>query len=313
MITQSTDGKVTFIQVHGDYLFDDYLKVGSDAVEGLYSFLSDRLTSGKVIKGLNAIGCTAISVRNRSGGFIAGRNMDYRPCRVGVVMTSPHNGHRSVSTVDLSMFVEMDEGLSEMLEDTRLEAVPYLPMDGINDRGVFVCINAVNNGRYVEQHDPDKVTIFTTTALRLILDHAGSTEEAVELLSRYNLRSRTARHLFIADRDGDSRVVEYIDGRMCVRSMDAITNHYHTRDNMVPATENSLSRLRRVMSMMESMGPVDMDGAKDILASVRQDSDDGIHYTRWTVLYDLETLSARLHIRDGEDMAYGSGYSYSLI
>ena len=313
MIIQSADGKVTFIQIHGNYLFDEYLRRGSETVEELYSFLSDRLTSERMIKGLNPIGCTAVSVPKRTGGFIAGRNMDYRQCRVGVVMTSPANGYRSVSTVDLSMFVEMDETLSEMLDDPRLNAVPYLPMDGVNDQGVFVCINAVNNGRYVEQDDPERTTIFTTTALRLILDHAGSTQEAIDLLSGYNLRSRTSRHLFIADRSGDSRVVEYVDGKMLVKRMKAITNHYHTCDGIVPATENSLGRLRRVMSAMDSEGPTDMEGALRVLSSVRQDSEDGIHYTRWTVLYDLDTFDARLYIRDGDRMAYDSGYLYSLI
>ena len=49
--------------------------------------------------------------------------------------------------------------------------------------------------------------------MRLVLDYCKTTNEAIELLGQYNLDfAGPGCHLMIADAEGDSAVVEFIDG-----------------------------------------------------------------------------------------------------
>ena len=56
-----------------------------------------------------------------------------------------------------------------------------------------------------------KPVIGTTLVIRLILDRAATTEEAVELLNQYDMFATSGRdyHFYITDASGDGRVVEY--------------------------------------------------------------------------------------------------------
>lgn len=71
-------------------------------------------------------------------------------------------------------------------------------------------------------------------AIRLVLDRAATTEEAVELLRSYDMFAKSGRdyHYYITDASGDGRVVEYdreSEGReMVVTKMPAITNFYES-------------------------------------------------------------------------------------
>lgn len=56
-----------------------------------------------------------------------------------------------------------------------------------------------------------KPTITPTLAIRLVLDHAATTAEAVALLREYDMFASGGRdyHFYITDASGDGRVVEY--------------------------------------------------------------------------------------------------------
>lgn len=56
-----------------------------------------------------------------------------------------------------------------------------------------------------------KPIIPTTLAIRLVLDRASSTKEAIALLKQYDMMATSGRdyHFYITDASGDGRVVEY--------------------------------------------------------------------------------------------------------
>ena len=62
--------------------------------------------------------------------------------------------------------------------------------------------------------DTDKPDITSTTMLRLILDYADSVEEAVELVSQYDLHdsASTSYHYMVADASGKSAILEWVNG-----------------------------------------------------------------------------------------------------
>lgn len=312
-IDESDDGNLTYLTVNDDYKFDEYLKTGSTNLDELYAFLSNNVTCGKTINGVNPVNCSSFLVSDENNtGYYAGRNFDFRYSMPGVVFTQPYGGYSSVSTVDLRMFCNTDESFSDMKKDTRLNAVAYIPMDGINEKGVFICINSVNNGHEIAQKNEGKVSIFTTSALRLVLDNAATTEEAVSLISMFNLCSASDFHLFICDSTGDSRCVEYVNDVMYVTTTELLTNHYLTDKGDVPATKSSTDRFNAIRAALDDDDTMTSEQVKGVLRSVKQENPDKIHYTRWSVIYDIDTPSAHIYLRVDGVMDYSKGYAYDI-
>lgn len=78
------------------------------------------------------------------------------------------------------------------------------------------------------QQDTGKPDLTTTTAVRLLLDKAADVEEAVDLLSQYDMHASAGMmvHFALADASGHSVVVEYIDNEMAVTETPVVTNYY---------------------------------------------------------------------------------------
>ena len=94
-------------------------------------------------------------------------------------------------------------------------------MDGMNEKGLCVAVLMIED-RPAFSQDTGKPDLTTTTAVRLLLDRAASVEEAVELLSGYDLHASAGMmvHFSIADASGRSVAVEYIDNEMRVVETD---------------------------------------------------------------------------------------------
>ncbi len=315
-IEESSDGLVKFINVTGDYGFDEYMKVGSYDLEldDLCSFLADNVTDGRIINGLIPANCSTFTVPDAdSDGYLAARNFDYRYVEPGVVFTHPENGYSSVCMVDLRMFSDTGESLDDMRTDTRLNAAPYLSLDGMNERRVFVSVNAIHNGPQMTMDEPGKVPMFTTCALRLILDNAASTQEAVDLVSQFNLRSPYPYHIFVCDNTGDSRCIEVLDGRMHVTDTPLMTNHYLLDVRNGSELElDSMTRFEIISEALESKPSMTTDEALDVLKNVKQEEADQTHYTRWSAIYNLDSFEVTLYT-NGQDgkMDYSNPYEYS--
>ena len=245
--------------------------------------------------GITGGGCTAFVTRNERGEIIYGRNFDFTYAPSLQVFTDPENGYASVSTVNLS-FAGYDEnhlpnGISA---DSFLTlAAPYLPFDGMNEKGVAIALLAVPQAD--APNDPDKITLNTTTAIRLVLDKAASVDEAIRLLQGYNIyfSGGIDCHYLIADAAGESAIVEYYDGAVRVVETDEdyqiasnfIAYHgvnigegftefdrYHAVEEAIVKNNNMLSD-RQAVSLLAQTGV--MNGAEDKL--------------QWSVLYNLAT------------------------
>lgn len=311
------DGMTHFI-FDEDYLFDMYLEESSMDLHGLGTFLSKNVTAGKIPRITDTAYCSAFTVGNDAGdGYLAGRNFDYRYSEPAIVHTSPDDGYDSVSMVDMTMFGDMGADAAARAEDTVYNALPYVPLDGVNEMGVFVCVNVVHNAQPILQTDPGESTIFFTSAIRLILDNAATTQEAVDLVMGINLHSDINYHLLVCDASGDSRAIEVVDNHTYATPTDIMTNHYIT--GMGKDTEISESSRERYDILDDSLDREDgmSEGAvKASLMSVQQTHPDRIHFTRWSVIYDLETLACVVWIvmpydADG-DMDYETPHRFSI-
>jgi predicted choloylglycine hydrolase len=178
----------------GDYHFEEYLKKG-----GNWPTLETKPA------------CTCFTAL--SGEPVFGRNFDFPPNPVLVLHTAPPGRHASMSIVDLGYFGFDMKHHPDAGDLSKLLKTPYLPFDGMNEKGVFVCMMAVPKAEGLK--DAGKVTIGEIEAIRLILDYASSLDEALDLMGGYNIEFTNPRiHYLIADKSGKSTVVEFLKGEM---------------------------------------------------------------------------------------------------
>lgn len=115
-----------------------------------------------------------------------GRNLDNFNTDLMVLHNSPKDGYKSVSIVNLA-FLGYTDGLTPDKVPDRLNALAgvFFPLDGMNEKGVSVSVLQVM--AEPTKQNTDKPDVTTTLAIRLILDKAGSVQEAVELLSSWDM------------------------------------------------------------------------------------------------------------------------------
>ena len=218
-----------------------------------------------------------------------GRNFDWDDHPALLLFTDPPDGYAAVSMVDIS-YLGFDQrnldDLDTLAGRAPLLRAPLLPFDGMNEHGLTVGMAAVDPSPFPS--DPRKPTIGSLRIIRVLLDRARTTQEALDLIAGYNIdfSGGPPIHYLIADRTGHAAVVEYKDGAMQIVRNDgswlAATNFYlagastslRRQDERYAMLDSALHRASGVLSAQEAMG---------LLGAVAQ------HHTRWSVVYDLST------------------------
>lgn len=312
---EKLDEHLYMLEYEGDYGFDAFLAQGGAASDAeMADYIAAFLSHGfwkpdtESMPGMD-LGCSTISVKDSAGNVVFGRNFDWVDCQTMLVHTIPEGGYESFSTccLDFLGFGEdwAPEGMMNKL--LSLSAV-YVPLDGMNERGL--CVADLVAGDDVETHqNTEKPDITIAPAIRLLLDHAGSVDEAIKLLSEYDMNSSigTAHHLSISDAAGMSVVVEYIDGEMAVSQTPIVTNHYLSAgEKQGIGSEQSHSRFDILSARYaEAGGVMDRRGVKDCMASVAQrnfpNSDER---TQWSLVCDTASLTADVYFRENFESNY---------
>ena len=223
------------MEYRGDYGFDAFLaQGGADSDSALAGYLMGYLSGGYLSQENIEIapgdfGCTTVCVKDSKGGVYFGRNFDWEKGRAMIVHTVPEDGYESLSTCDLDFLGFGDDYSPDgsMQERIQTLAAIYVPLDGMNERGLVVADLMAGDDEETHQKT-DKPDLTTTTAIRLLLDRAANVDEAVELLKQYDMNSSigAAHHFSLADKSGKSVVVEYVNGKMLVAETNIVTNHY---------------------------------------------------------------------------------------
>ncbi len=223
------------MEYRGDYGFDDFLAQGGAADDSAVAdYLIGFLSGGFYKKADNEIkpgdfGCTTVCVKDQNGAVYFGRNFDWEKGRAMIVHTVPEDGYESLSTCDLDFLGFGDDYTPDgsMQERIQTLAAIYVPLDGMNEKGLIVADLMAGDDEETHQKT-DKPDLTTTTAIRLLLDRAANVDEAIELLKQYDMNSSigAAHHFAIADKSGKSVVVEYVNGEMLVTETNVVTNHY---------------------------------------------------------------------------------------
>ena len=289
--------RMTYI---GDYGFDGFLKTGAESDGDIEKFVTKRLLKGLPIKlGVTGDACTAFVTRDENGDVLFCRNFDFGYSPALQCATAPRNGYASISTVNLTFAGYSEDKLPDSVADSFLTlASPFLPFDGMNEKGVAMALLAVP--QYDYKADPDKVTLNTTTAIRLVLDKAANVDEAVELLKQYNIyfSGDVDCHFLIADASGKSVVVEYYDGELQTVTTD---EKYQIASNFIEYNGLNIGegytefdRYNTVKAALEeSGGTLTEEQAIELLAKVGV-VDEGVDKLQWSVVYNLTTGEGKI-------------------
>ncbi|WP_394283038.1 linear amide C-N hydrolase [Frisingicoccus sp.] len=255
-------------------------------------------------------GCTSFSLTDTDGDVHMGRNYDFKSdTSAMLVYCTPKDGYKSVAVAALDNVSANvpDENIKKKLASL---ASPFICLDGINEKGVSISVLTLDSEPV--RQNTGKPIISTTLAIRLVLDRAATTEEAVELLRSYDMYSSAGRdyHFYITDASGDGRVVEY-DCESETRELvatptEAVTNFFIIyKEKALPNQKNGIyghgrERYDAVMKVLEEeKGNYTNDTVWKAMKSAAQypDPDDITSNTQWSVSYNNTDLTAEIAIR----------------
>ena len=310
---QELDRGLSAIRFKGNDGFDEFLAQGgadsdSDVAEYLTSNLKDSGIS--ILFGKNPFGCSTLSVAGSDGGYLFGRNFDWNNCNALIVSASPENAYASVSTVNLDFVQAGGIDISGMPDNIQALVGMYAPLDGMNEKGLAVSVNMIQDSAAIDQNT-GKTGLTTTTAVRLLLNKAADVDEAVKLLGDYDMHGSMGMmiHFAIADASGKSVVVEYINNQMHVTDTPVVTNFYLTEgDKYGIGTSQSHERyeiLTDLISQNKQMSKVDV---RDALDRVSKHNFNEYESTEWSIVMDQENKELTYYHRED----YTKGYSIQI-
>lgn len=255
-------------------------------------------------------GCSAFTVTDTNGDVHMGRNYDFKNDTSSMmVYCEPKNGYKSVAFAALDNISANvpDENIKSKLASI---ASPFICLDGINEKGVSIAVLTLDS-EPVHQNT-GKPVIFTTLAIRLVLDRAATTEEAVELLRSYDMFASSGRdyHFYITDASGDGRVIEYNpeseERELMATPSEAVTNFFiGHKDKVLPNQKNGIyghgrERYDAILEVFEAeKGNYTNDTVWNGLKAAAQDPnpEDVTSNTQWSISYNNTELSAEIALR----------------
>ena len=303
------------VRFEGDDGFEAFLNQGgAESDRKVLQFLTGTMlgsAEGVSFEG-DAFGCSTISVENIGGGYYFGRNFDWNKCDAMMVASYPSDGYASFSTVNVN-FIRQGAGLAEhfLSNDMLTIAALYAPLDGMNEKGLCVSVNMIQDGDTIAQNT-EKPDITTTTAIRLLLNRAADADEAVELLGQYDFHASMGYmvHLAVADSTGRSVAVEYINNEMNVIETPILTNFYLSEgEKNGIGTSQSHTRFEILEQTLEESATMDSGQVRDALSSVSKGNFGEFESTEWSVVFDQSALTAEYYHRED----YGSSYAFTLF
>ena len=254
--------------------------------------------------------CSAFVAVDAEGRVRTGRNYDFKDDTSALLVRNhPRDGYASIGFA----------ALNNLGDNTPLDSVagraaalmgPFAQLDGVNKCGVSIAVLTLDS-KPCDQ-DTKRPVINTSLAIRLVLDRAATTQEAVDLLSVYDMHAMAGRdyHFFINDAAGDARVVEW-DPRDPDRAFKAtpvrqVTNFYACYGNEVLLNQKNgelghgKERAVAIADVLDAhVGAQDETIAWEALRAAAQEPnpEDITSNTQWSVVFDNTEPAAAITLR----------------
>lgn len=253
--------------------------------------------------------CSAFTMQAEDGNVMMGRNYDFsKNTSSMLVYCAPSEGYKSVAFCALDNIGANDATGSLKAKLATLTA-PFVCLDGMNEKGVSIAVLTLDSEP--TRQSTGKPAISTTLAIRLVLDRAATTEEAVQLLEQYDMHATSGRdyHFYITDASGDGRVIEYdceSESRPLVATKTrTITNFFALyREKVTGMDKNGiyghgLDRYLDIEKVFDTTEVYTKDTAWEALRAASQlpDPTKLTSNTQWSIVYDNTTLTAEIVLR----------------
>ena len=307
-ITTLEDGLST-VRYDEDYGFDEFINQGgASSDEELVSYISKQVLSGNVSLSVQKIpfGCSTLSV-NSEEGQLFGRNFDWQNSEALIILSHTDGNYASISTVDMDFITSGTSfDLNSLPDSIRSAVAMYAPLDGMNEKGLAVSVNMIQDNEAIDQNTL-KPNLTTTTAIRLLLNKAANIDEAIELLNQYDMHSLMNMMVYfaLADASGKSVVVEYIDNEMYVKETPAVTNFYLTEGEKYGiGTSQSHERYDILMKAYDNNEIHSMVDMRDALDSVSKDNFGEFESTEWSIVFNLQSGEVKYYHRENYQNCY---------
>lgn len=266
---------------------------------GLYVDIDNKMVSEAIQKIINleSFGCTTFNATTPEGDAVFGRNYDYMDSPAMTVWTNPEDGYASVSTVSLYFLGYGGDFLPDNLVTSLLTLVaPYIPVDGMNEKGLSIGVLELETPETFQQTEKKDIT--TTAIIRTVLDHAATVDEAVEIFKSYDMHDLLGvgctYHYQVADANGNTAIIEYVNGETTVIRPDEtgtlIATNFWLSEGVDDPDGAGHDRYETAKNMLaEKNYIVTEDEAMDILDATHIENED-LHgftcSTVWSVVYN---------------------------
>lgn len=187
----------------------------------LYVFISSIIFINCLLQQSNA--CTAFQI-NHSGGIFIGKNFDWI---VGDGLLFVNK--REISKKAIPTFFDKKDSSDQLVSwVSKYGSVTYnlfgreFGYGGMNEAGLVVESLSFSD---TKTHKPDaRPSISALQFVQYLLDNYGSVKDVIESEKSIRIRPtiQPAGHIFVADKNGNSAVIEYINGKRV----------YYTNDSM---------------------------------------------------------------------------------
>lgn len=289
-----TNGETTvyIMDYETDYHLDEVLKVGATTDADIARVLSTISSHGMYTVNrciISEPGCEVISAVNEEGNLVWGRNFDWCYSVPIIVRCRPKDGYASISTCEFTNISQNpDIKPNSLVAKFMAVASLYVPMDGVNEKGLCVADLEVKEGG-MKLIDTEKTNLTTVVATRAVLNKAATVDEAIEVLRQFDIAPSggASHHLAISDATGRSVVVEFIDGEVIPVESHYATNFGLLNDGYLKADDEMRERYLTLQSSYEhNDGVMSTDEIRHTLSDVAHT--DELWKTRWSIVYEYK-------------------------
>ena len=277
--------------------------------ENIDAILKEAMPLAPVRMEAPQFGCSAFTLSNGEASLM-GRNYDFKlDTSAMMVHCAPADGYESIGFCALNN-LSADAATNPKARFACL-AAPFTCIDGINEAGVSIAVLTLDS-LPTRQFNGQPV-ISTPLAVRLVLDRASTTQEAIGLLESYDMFATSGRdyHFYITDATGDGCVVEYdcddANRRLTITPARSVTNFYAMHaDKVAPNQKNGPygHGRERQMAIEEALSAAPenepaVTTAWHALQAAAQDPnpEDITSNTQWSIVFDNESCTASIATR----------------
>jgi penicillin V acylase-like amidase (Ntn superfamily) len=217
-----------------------------------------------------------------------------------IIKTDTKTGYKTVGIANLSVAGWKENNL---LSKSTVISSPYFTFDGMNQYGLAVCALSVPFGSS-SAIDSSKTTLHDLTVDRVIMDKTKNVKEAIDLLSQYNVKmeERYPTHYMIADSEGNSAIVEYINGSMKIIENEEdyqIATNFILYDNENLKGYSSERYAEFEKSLSQASGILSMEAALELLEENVVPGE-----AQWSVVYNLTKRTMAVEFYGDYDKTY---------